>query len=77
MHVRIDESGEHGLSAQIDHPCVLSPSMQDILILANSKDAISSDGYGFLNGKLLIDGDNLAVVQDEVSLLGEQGRVYG
>jgi len=51
--------------------------MQDILILANSKDAISSDGYGFLNGKLLIDGDNLAVVQDEVSLLGEQGRVYG
>jgi hypothetical protein len=77
MHVRIDESGEDGFSTQIDHPCVLSPSTQDILILTNSKDAISFNGYGFLNGELLIDRDNLAVVQDEVSLLGEAGRVYG
>ncbi len=64
VHVRIDQSRQHGLAAKIDPLCARLGKLQHVSVCPGRQDAAVANRHRFDDVKLRIDGDNLAVVDD-------------
>src|SRR5262249_25097715 len=53
---------------------VRSLGFQDFFVTPDAQDAPALDGQGLVDGELLIHGDDLAVVQDQVGVRGPDRR---
>ena len=61
MHVRIDQSRQHGLAAEIDLLGAGSGELHDLVVRADGDDAAVANRHGLDDAKLRIDGHDLAV----------------
>ena len=68
VRVVIDETGNHGLAAQIDALRVRSRKPGDVLIRTDGDDAISADRDRLSDRETVIDGNDLSVGQDHVGI---------
>jgi hypothetical protein len=66
MSMRVDESGNNGFAAEVDSAGVRARELRDLLISSNSDEAVAPYGNGLNNRKAVIDGDDLAIGQNEV-----------
>ena len=54
---------------------VLGPAgLEDLLVGPDAEQAAALDGQGLADREVAVDGDDLAVVEDQVGLLGPHGR---
>jgi hypothetical protein len=68
--VRIDKPRQNRLAVEIDLADFGTGQFRDFLSAACCQDAIARDGDRVHDMELRVDGDNLAVVEDQVRLLG-------
>ena len=64
----VDESGHDGSSAQVDAAGGRAGKPAHVLIGPDCDDPIAGNGDGLRDGEALIDGDDLAVREDEIGL---------
>ena len=74
VHVIVDKAGNDRPAAQIDSPGVRSGHLTDGLVRADRDDAIAFDGDRLRDGEALVDGDDLAVRENQVCLIGLRAR---
>jgi len=70
MHVRmpIDQSRQHQLSIEFDHLRPCSDMRGHTIFAADKDDPIPFDRYGLLDREIVVDGRDLAVEENQVSL---------
>ena len=74
MDVRVDQARQDGLALEIDDLGAGALGFQHLVVAADLEDLAALDGNRLVNGELLVDGDDLAVVQDQVGISGASGR---
>jgi len=62
----IHQSGNDAAALQIDHPCRRARDRVHLIVVADGHDAIADDRDRLVNREAAIDGDHLAVEQDQV-----------
>src|SRR3954463_6473451 len=67
MDVRIDQPRENGLAGEVDHLRVVTLDGEHVGVCADAEDLAVFDRDGRRDGETLVDGDDLAVMEDEVS----------
>jgi hypothetical protein len=83
VRVRVDQSRDDGLAAEIDAPRVRACELVDVRVRADRDQSIAPDRDGLRDGEPGVDGDDLAVGQHEVSsrlllsVHGDGGRRHG
>ncbi len=74
--VIVDEAGDDGASREIYGPRLRTSELIDIRIGADRDDALAADRQRLRDGKAVVDGDDLAVDENEIGALrrGDQGK---
>jgi len=71
MHMAVDQPGEHGAPLEIDYLGLgTALGSEHILVGPDTRDLAIFEGHGLRHGKILIDSDDLAVVQNQVGISG-------
>ena len=68
MHMRIDQARQQRFSLQVDQFRLLSLGLQNLLVGANSQNTAHSDSERLMDREVLVHRDNLAMVENQVSL---------
>jgi hypothetical protein len=66
VRVRVDEAGDHGLTAEIDPPSVRAREPLDVGVRAHRDQPIAPDGDRLGDREFVVYRDDLAVGQHEV-----------
>jgi hypothetical protein len=66
VHVVVDEPGNNCPPARVDAARVRTRMPGDFLVAANGNDPIAADGDGLRDREALVNGDDLAVRDDEI-----------
>ena len=74
VRVRVDQARQDHLAAEVDHRRARPAGLEDLLVGADAEQAVALDGQGLADRELAIDRDDLAVVQDQVRLIGPRSR---
>ncbi len=74
MHVRVDQAGQDGASAQIDRDGGGASDGGDRRPVTDGEDPIAADRDGFSHAARGIHGVDAGVLQDQVGRLGQDGR---
>ena len=62
----VHQARDHRVALEIDHPRRRPGDRLHLIVVADRHDAIADDRDGFVNGEAAIDGDDLAVEEDEI-----------
>ena len=74
VRVRVDQARQDHLAAEVDHRRARPAGLEDLLVGPDAEQAVALDGQGLADRELAVDRDDLAVVQDQVRLVGPRGR---
>ena len=74
VRVRVDQARQDHLAAEVDHRRARPAGLEDLLVGPDAEQAVALDGQGLADREVAVDRDDLAVVQDQVRLVGPRGR---
>jgi len=66
VQVPVDQSRNHSAPAQVDHPGRRPGRAAHRVVRSDRDEAIPADRYAFRDRERRIDGDNLAVMENQV-----------
>ena len=70
VRVRVDQAGQDRLAAEVDHRGPRPPGLEDLLVGPDPEQPVALDGQGLADREVAVDRDDLAVVEDQVGLVG-------
>ena len=68
MDVRIHQAGQEHFALQVDELSLRAFEFQDFGIGSDAQDFSIFHGHSLLDGKIVIDGDQLPMMQDQIRL---------
>src|SRR5216683_8204628 len=75
MHMGIDQAGQHRLSLQVEQLRLWAFGLENFVVGADTKNSAALDSQRLPNREMFVDGDNFAVVENQVRL--EPVRWFG